>query len=447
MELLSIAYTLSLLTYSLGAVLYGSPIPLKSVKRWGILMMYDSLASAVLISIYSLILKLGDYLLEVLGVSWPYFTAWLTGRTASLVTSYLALQSIATALRASGADVLLELVKHISSLIATSLTAIKMIYIISAVVYTLRDKILALGVLLYSTPLRIGKSVGAAMIAISIVYYVGLPLMPSFAYIFETPTPLMTNDKYGSLDGVVTDILGKPIPYPVVRLYKNSRTPVAVTVGDEEGRFHIGPPQSLVQRGEIFEFEVVFMGYKVRPEPHRVEVPWSGELRVYSILYLGEGLALMLVGIFELSISSNTNTPEQIELSLNVVSGEVTLSFLRLSSVNVSEISINTEGVSCRWDSFSWNELEIEECRMQLNTGAYIIRVAYTGASYLRPHIDEKNYINISDIADYLGLVQTVAVSYLYSYLLLPSTYLIALSTASFALSRFIGGGLRLRIV
>ncbi|MCS7098861.1 MAG: hypothetical protein NZ925_00755, partial [Sulfolobales archaeon] len=333
MELLSLAYTLSLLTYSLGALLYGSPIPVKSVKKWGVLMMYDGLSSAVLISTYSLLLKLGDYLLEVLGASWTYFITWLTGRTTTLVTSYLAMQSIAAVLKASGADVLLEFLKHISNLVATSLAAIKMVYLISIVIYNLRDKILALGVLLYSTPLRIGKSVGAAMIAISIVYYVGLPLMPSFAYIFETSLPSVITEKYGGLDGVVVDALGKPIPYPVVRLYKNSVNPVTSVVGGKEGKFSIGPPHGLLPRGEVFEFEVVFMGYRVKPEPTSAAVPWSGELRLYSVLYLGNGLATMLVGIFELFAPASTL--EGVEFSLGVISSEATLSFLKLGSVNI----------------------------------------------------------------------------------------------------------------
>ncbi|MEM4543244.1 MAG: hypothetical protein QW583_05315, partial [Sulfolobales archaeon] len=69
------------------------------------------------------------------------------------------------------------------------------------------------------------------------------------------------------------------------------------------------------------------------------------------------------------------------------------------------------------------------------------------GSYVPRPKVEEKHYVDIGDIVGYLNVIQTTAVSYLYSYLLLPSAYLIILSASSYALSKFLGGGLRLRVV
>ncbi|MEM1623596.1 MAG: hypothetical protein QW543_05655 [Sulfolobales archaeon] len=444
MELLSLAYMLSLLTYSLGAVLYGSPLPLKSIKKWGVLMMYDGLASAVLVSAYSLLLKLGDYFLAILGASWPNFIAWLTGRMTTLVASYLAIQSIATALKVSGADILVELLKHVGSLIATSLTAIKTIYLISIVVYSLRDRVLAIGILLYTIPLRMGKSAGAAMIAISIVYYIGMPLMPVFALALESPQPPIAGDRYGAITGGVVDVLGNPVPHAVVKFYKSSRDPAIVVLGDFDGKFYVGPPKDLLSLGEEFEVEVVFMGYALGVDPALIKVPWSGPLRVSSMLYAGEGLSIVFIGILE--ISSTNLSSGYVVLNLRVLSSEATLIFLKLASVKVEEILVGAEPISCRWSTFSWGGLEVEECSVTLSEGKYEVKVSYFGSHVPRPKVEEKHYVNVSDIIEYLNVIQTAAVSYLYSYLLLPSAYLIILSASSYALSKFLGGGLRLRV-
>jgi len=445
MELLSLAYMLSLLTYSLGAVFYGSPLPLKSVKKWGVLMMYDGLASAVLVSTYSLLLKLGDYFLAILNASWPNFIAWLTGRATTLVVSYLAIQSIAAALRVSGADILVELMKHVSSLVATSLTAIKMIYLVSTVVYSLRDKILAIGILLYTIPLRMGKSVGAAMIALSIVYYIGLPLMPAFASAFESSPLPIAYDRYGAITGSIVDALGSPIPHAVVKLYRSSRDPVVVVLGDSEGRFYVGPPQDLLALEDEFKAEVVFMGYAFEADPQVIKVPWSGSLRISNMFYAGKGLSVVVIGIVE--ISSINLMSESVILDLEVLSSEATIGFLKLASVEVENIFIGVEPIECRWNSFSWEGLEVEECFISFSEGRYSIQLNYLGSYVPRPKVEEKHYIDVGDIVGYLNTIQTTAVSYLYSYLLLPSAYLIILSASSYALSKFLGGGLRLRII
>lgn len=445
MELLSLAYALSLLTYSLGAILFGSPLPIRSVKRWGVLMMYDGLASAVLVSVYSLLLKLGDYLLGVVGASWPFFMSWLTGRTATLVASYLAIQSLAAALKVSGGDVLLELLRHVGSLIATSLTAIKMVYLISAIAFSLRDKILAIGILLYTLPMRVGKGVGAAMISLSIVYYIGLPLMPVFAQVFEAPPVPIAGGRYGAVSGTVVDALDRPLPYAVVKLYKDSRDPIVVVLGDPEGRFYAGPPQDLLASGERLKVEVVFMGYILEADPQVVEVPWSGRLKINNVLYLGGGFALLVVGIVQLSALNVSQG--SVELKLTALDPQTTLSPVKLKAVRLDWFTVDDSAADCRWSSFSWGGLEFEECHLALGAGEHRISVGYSGAYLQRPEVEERRYGNAGDVLEYINMVQTAAVSYLYSYLLLPSAYLVILSASSYALSRFLGGGLRLRVL
>lgn len=448
MELLPLAYSLSLLTFSLGTVLYGSPIPVKPVKKWGVLMMYDGMASALLVSLYSLLVRLGDYLLTVLGASWPQFMIWLTSRTSILVTFYIGLQSMATALKISGVDLLAELLKHVGGLVATSLTAIKVIYLISAVIYSIRGKILAVGILLYSIPLRIGKTAGAAMIALSLVYYVGLPLMPTFAAFFESPSTVMPDNNYGSIEGVVVDVVGRPIPYPIVRLYiTDNIEPAVVVIGNEDGKFYVGPPQNLIKLGKELEADVLFMGYKLSPDPTTLEIPWTGTLKINNIMYLGNGLSMIFSGILIIE-TIEYPSPTSTVIKLSVIDSAARLGFLKMASTNVSRLLVDSKELACTWTSFNWRGMLLDECFIQLDPGTYIVTVGhYSGMGYPKPEIEEKHYIDYGDVMDYLNSLQTIAASYLYSYLLLPSAYLVFLSTSSYILSKFLGGGLRLRFI
>jgi len=443
---LPLAYTLSLLTYVVGAVLYGSPIPAKFVKKWGVLMMYDGIASAVLVSAYGLVIRLGDYLLSVVNADWGAFTVWLTSRTGVIASTYLLVQSLGAMLKVSGAEVFLEILKHVGSLLATTLTSIKTIYLISVVVYSLRDKILAVGVLLYSLPLRVGRGVGAALVAASIVYYIGLPLMPAFAAIFEAPPIVTPSGGLGSIRGRVVDALGNPLPNAVVELYgSGSAEPDAVVVGDTTGAFYVGPPYDIMAEGTTFTPSVVFMGYRFTPDPSHLEVSWEGHLRVYNLVYAGQGLTLVLVGVFYIGDLSRVGS--KLTVPLEVLSEAASVTILKLSSVNVSSVVVNGESLECSWDEFSWAGMTLEECYLSLSRGSYVVELDYLGVEYPRPAVAEKRYLGMVNLLDYLISLQVVAVSYVYSYLLLPSAYLVVLSASTYALSKFLGGGLRFRLI
>jgi len=409
-------------------------------------MMYDGIASAILVSAYGLVIKLGDYLLTVVNADWGGFTVWLTSRASVLVSTYLLIQSLGAMLKVSGAEVLLEILKHVGTLLATALTAIKTIYLISMVIYSLRDKILAVGVLLYSLPFRAGRSVGAAMIAASIVYYIGLPLMPAFAAVFEAPPIATPSSGLGSIRGRVVDAIGNPLPNAVVELFGSSSVePDVAVVGDPTGAFYVGPPYDMLAEGTSFTPSVVFMGYRFTPDPSYLKVPWEGTLRVYNLVYAGQSLTLVLIGA--LYIGNLSRVGSKLIVLLEVLSETASLAILKLSSVNVSSAMVNGEGLRCSWEGFSWAGITLEECYLNLGRGSYSIELEYLGVEYPRPAITEKHYVGVVDVLDYLISLQVVAVSYVYSYLLLPSAYLVVLSASTYALSKFLGGGLRFRLI
>jgi hypothetical protein len=132
---------------------------------------------------------------------------------------------------------------------------------------------------------------------------------------------------------------------------------------------------------------------------------------------------------------------------MEVLSETASVTILKLSAVNVSSIAVNGEDLQCSWGEFTWAGLAVEECLVNLDRGTYTIELRYLGTEYPRPATTEKHYVGTADVLDYLISLQTIAISYVYSYLLLPAAYLTILSASTYALSKFLGGGMRFRLI
>ncbi|MEM4061377.1 MAG: hypothetical protein QXY11_00790, partial [Desulfurococcaceae archaeon] len=89
MDLLNLAFYLSVLSYCLGLLLKALPLPFISIKKLGRSLVADGLFSATLVFSYNLIFRLMEYLGRVLGSDWIAFGYWLTDRI-SMITNLLA---------------------------------------------------------------------------------------------------------------------------------------------------------------------------------------------------------------------------------------------------------------------------------------------------------------------------------------------------------------------
>ena len=167
MNVLPLALNLAILTYFIGVLILALPIPYRQLKKWGIRLLSDAIMAAVLISAYNIILGIGDFILSLLGYSWAGFMGWLTERTAILVTALMGLTYITSWIKSLGYSMILSPLGLASTYITLALSAVRMMYFIASFIWNFRSELLALGLLLYSLPLRIGKDVGAFFIEAS----------------------------------------------------------------------------------------------------------------------------------------------------------------------------------------------------------------------------------------------------------------------------------------
>ncbi|RLG78406.1 MAG: hypothetical protein DRO14_00815 [Thermoprotei archaeon] len=455
MNVLPLALNLAILTYFIGVLILALPIPYRQLKRWGIRLLSDAIMAAVLVSAYNIILGIGDFILNLLGYSWTGFMSWLTERTAILVTALMGLTYVTSWIKSLGYSMILSPLGLASSYITLALSAIRMMYFIASFIWNFRSELLALGLLLYSLPLRIGKDAGAFFIAASLIMYVGFPLMPVFVNIFQGATPQPTISSPVTLTCSIIDLGNEPIPYPVLRLYKEgSEIPIGVIKGDARGKVVLGDNLDVLPRNYTFSVEVLFMGYVFKPTPSIIR-SGSGRtnyrLRLPNIIYQG-GLAILLPS--SLSVVHVKYLGSRLEVTLTksgVEGGEVRI--VKLASVRVTSLSINNASLQCSWSSWSWKGVQLSECVLSLgsleldSTSPIFISISYTPREYPSPNIEERRIVCYESLVDIIMQYISIGIAYIYSFLFLPGVYLAALTTMAASLARVLGGGARLRLI
>ncbi|BFH73459.1 hypothetical protein SJAV_14030 [Sulfurisphaera javensis] len=177
-DFLFYAQILASLTYTLGSLFYALPIPVYGVKKWGPKLITDSIYVIVWVTIYTAVLAFMQQLLDMLGASWPSYFQWLYTVENYDILQYEIVKGILDSIQyIAGAFAPFMMFSFLLSM-ATSF--IEFLTIISQMIYQYSGLFIAMGILLMALPFRIGRSIGASFIAASIVFYIGLPYLPTF---------------------------------------------------------------------------------------------------------------------------------------------------------------------------------------------------------------------------------------------------------------------------
>ena len=448
-DVLLLAMDLAILTYVIGVLIMALPIPYAGFKRWGVRLIADGISAAVLISIFSIIITLGDLLLGNLNVSWPSFHSWLAARTAVLVAVFTALTYLTSALKATPYAFITSPINIALTYVSLALSSLKVIYFLSSLVSNLRNELAALGILLYSIPFRVGRSVGAFLIAASIVMYVGFPLMPAFIAQFQ-PSNLEQFRGVMRIQGKVVDSLYHRVPYPLMYFYstEGGEEPLGVIIGDRNGTFTIGGGKDILPREFKFLTEVGFMGYYFSTEPSYISSNESTVvLRVPSLIY-SSGLALLKPRDVRVEDYIVGNGILSVVLTGNEGFNDLVLA--KLANTTVTKVTINDEVFSCSWNPFEWNGIDIEVCEIKPNdvgAGKLNVTVKYTPTGYVKPAVDERRITYIESVSELLLAYISLGIAYVYTFIFLPGVYVTFLVMMSAALARVFGGGARIRLI
>ncbi len=434
-----IASDLAMLTYTLGVLILALPVPYRPLKSWGPKLIIDSITAAVLISSITLIISAGDIILNELGIGWDSFYLWLSSLTAGLSTAFLGLTYASTLIRSSSYSFLSAPLGIAASLLTTAFSSVKLIYLLSSFIYSFRDKLGVIGVLLYSLPFRMGKGVGAFLIAASVVMYVGFPLMPAFVNTFQTVTSRTPVHINPTIKLWVRDVDGNPLPYPILYFYSSSggSTPVGVILGDERGEVIIGDSLDTLPKNFTLSLMVGFSGYYVRPEPPEVSSSIKeAVLKVVPAIY-SNGVTLFLPKGSVLINSSVTNKTIGAFLELPN-SGKAVIS--AVSEATVNQVIVDGERMNCSWMPYTWKSLGLKVSSVNLPEGKVRIKLVFDGAPYPKPSVNEKRLVYLDTVMDIVTALLTTAVSLVYSLIFLPGVYLVILTSITAGLSRALGG-------
>ena len=239
-QLLQAALQLSILTYNIGVLVYLLPVPLRRLKRLAPLLIVDGLYSALIVGLFNVLLYASDYIgsisgytaLDALNIAKNMFE-----RIILLFAQKKYYEYFLSLIPAGKFTIIATLMYLPVSLIyGTVVSASLALLTIIVSVLSLRAELAALGVLLYSIPLRLARSAGASLLAFVIVANAMIPFFPhwlgfimgSVGYTVkdivrynETPYSIPTKVKY-PFWGQVRDYNGDPPAYALVVLENQS---------------------------------------------------------------------------------------------------------------------------------------------------------------------------------------------------------------------------------
>ncbi len=179
---LYVAMNLSVLTYTIGTMIMALPIPVHGLKKWGPKLIGDSIYSAVLVNVYGGILYIIQDVSQALGVSWSYFNTWIQIIISEEISMYTFARSFSGLLSSldPAVAVFFAPISYAISLLAGIISATETFLVLAFIVNNYYGLFIAIGIALMSIPFRVGRGIGASLIAFSVVFEAGLPYLPDF---------------------------------------------------------------------------------------------------------------------------------------------------------------------------------------------------------------------------------------------------------------------------
>ncbi len=445
MELLTIAFYLSVLSYYLGVLIYMLPIPFFGVKKWAPQLMIDGIFSAILIFSYKLLLWLIGYISNIIGADWTQYNTWLQDETTALLSMIITLKAIGVSLSALGLQFLAS--GFISPLISTLTYLLIFILTFSMLVVMiliLSPNLLALGIMLHAAPFRITRSSGAVLISIVMVFSIATPLMPSFINLLTTPIGMVNDYRYGILRANIylVDSFNHTVPYALFEARSNEKL-LARYQADDNGYINASSIDTGIPLIR-FKLNITLAGYYYLdyfdPRNHTslgISSPPNITIRLPRIAIIN---TLQLVILQDCSYELISRGDNWIHLSVN---GYEPYIYVVVPEGNTITFTVDgTARQPINTYSYIWGGARFKAHEYILEEGSHNVKIYVYGSPSQIPSFDEVRYA-----ADTLGLNSNnpygyidPVVYYIYRLLIAPVIYISILLSASLALSKILGG-------
>ncbi|MCS7107997.1 MAG: carboxypeptidase-like regulatory domain-containing protein [Sulfolobales archaeon] len=445
-DLLLMAFNLSILTYDLGVVLYSLPIPIKSLKRWGINLIIDGISTSVLISCFTLMLSLTNVLQNLLNADWSTYFTWIGGRVAMIFSALSALTYVSGLLKNPYISLLSSPIGIVAGYLSAALSALRLLTFLGSFILNYHRHLVVLGIVLYSLPMRLGKNAGAYLIAMSLVLYVGLPLMPVFVESFQSSVADHGLDS-PSIYGYVIDLSGEVVPNAVLNLYRDNELVGKILI-NEQGRFTLGNGYDLLPKEFNYDVKLELYGIVFTTMPEII----SSEMCSKSVCSLNLTVPGMLTAAHgRLLILQPTNAVvNMVRVGSNEVSFTLSVNYDNVSSklliahpkgTTIQSILIDGEVSQCYSNvDFDWYGIQVSVCELLVVNAAAQVSIIYKSMYVERPSVDEKRIIAVENMNTILANSISLGISLIFSLVFLPSLYMTLLLSISASLAKFLGG-------
>ncbi|MCE4615161.1 MAG: hypothetical protein F7B60_06510 [Desulfurococcales archaeon] len=465
-DFVEVAFYLSFLTYYLGVLIYALPFPIYSLKRWGPNLIKDSILTFTLLVSIDFIKTGIIELAKILGSSWEGFYAWTDTTLDFLGQQRLLLIAYYTAFKALKSLILYgDILGPVIRLVSYNMITISFMKISGYFFQSYWFALIAMGIMLIAMPFRLGRSAGAWLISLSIIFYIGLPLLPAFTQAFTPPmSPISTHPN---------DLLNWGISYPIVRtsFYNaeppiNTSFPVEFKVMENGGRVLIARylsdggyiDASLAEKGlpsnkEFYTYFIIDgISFPATPYPVDPSTDYSiKESRVTLdivspfILWMDSNYAIIYRSLLEVKISSISideksstgcmisikySGPSQAYIGLRIPDG------IRIDVISCENCNFSSNG-KWEWLGLSGTSYRITSVN-QANTSNLIIRLE--GKKTGTPNYDKLRYYYVKD---FLGVttdsIYFIISNVFFQLMLMPILYIAILVLIARQLAKLLG--------
>ena len=441
MELLTLAVALASLTYALGALILGLPIPYRPLKRWGPRLMADAVATMIIVSSLGILLWLSDKVMEIIGVTWGNFYDWMTVRFTVLLAVYGVLQYVSTLLRSSGLDVLIPIVSGTVSAVSAALTGLRLIFFVALALQRLRYYFVVLGSVFYSIPFRIGRSVGATMISIGLVAYIAMPALPLFVEAFSPDVPGLSMPSNQTFVVNVKDSVGTPVPYPLLELRSSRGEVEGMIVGDMYGRVILGGGKDMLPPTFNYSVRVGFLGYYFDTVPSFItELSNDSTIVIPNLVYYA-GVGVLTRGVM---MDVVRDEPGKIRLRVVAVLTSPEVLVTKVAYIRDASVRVGNGTYECQWIRSYWLDIPLDTCQITGLEKGDMLSIDYLPGPYPGPNIREKRIVYGDSVEEMVESLTTYAAAVLYRELVLPAMYMGVVASLTAAAARVLGGSMRL---
>lgn len=441
MNLLALAFYLSVLSYCTGMLIRGLPVPFVSVKKLGRSLVSDGIFSATLVFSYNLILGLLEYIGSVLGVDWVAFNVWLSERLLLLTNLLAVLRALGIALERLGLGfVATNFLGPVTRLVVACYTSLLFILAISMVLLAGFKVFFALGLVLHSVPFRLTRSAGTTILAFSMVFVVGVPLMPSFLSMVLTGVqpPLEYTEPVCTANITLVDAVNARIGPAVVDGYDiQTGSKLYRYVVDAQGSLVVSERLGIPCRDHNIVVDIAGNQYIAtfrsagRYTSRTYQVPNAVSLFPNRFLFLGPGVNVTGITKVNKTVYIGASLASSSNITVYVEEGDGLVVYL-----NGSEIGyVNRTQVE-------WSGVKLQAYTFNLSPGSHNLTVVVDFYRTTSPSVMIDPFI-IRVVRFDPFAPETLLFFAVYSFVdlvLLPMVYMVILALISMNVAKLLGG-------